>query len=82
MTHDELRTLTAAVILSGLFANKDATVRDIEVQEAVLSADALIEALRDIEPIKKRIAEWSEKRRETSIHLKESYAPKGWYPQG
>jgi hypothetical protein len=60
MTHDELRTVIAAIILGGCFSNENATMRDIEIHKAVLATDTLMEALLDPEPLKKRIAEWNE----------------------
>jgi len=68
MTNKELRTLTAAQILSGLLASNSAKAmfgfwRDMKVQEAIFFTDALFEGLDDLEPLKKRIIEWSERRR-------------------
>ncbi|MDR0476091.1 MAG: hypothetical protein LBH43_20790 [Treponema sp.] len=79
MPDNELRTLTAAIILSGLFANRDATRRDVEVQEAVLSADTLLEALNDLAPLQQRIRDYCEKRR-TSVTPKDKPST-GWYPK-
>ena len=82
MTPNELRTFTAAIILSGLFANKDAARIDIEVHEAIIATDALLEGLNDLEPLKKRIIEWSERRRKgcTPPNPEPGWYPKDRYP--
>jgi hypothetical protein len=66
MTNQEVRTFTAAIILAGQYAEGDSVSRDIMVQEAIRTTDVLLEGLNDMEPLKKRITEWSEKRRKGS----------------
>jgi len=66
MTNQEVRTFTAAIILAGQYAEGDSVNRDIMVQEALKTTDVLLEGLNDMEPIKKRIADYCEKRRKGS----------------
>jgi hypothetical protein len=62
MTNQEVRAFAAAIILAGQYA-EGATQRDMMVQEAILTADALLEGLDDMEPLKKRIEGFYESRR-------------------
>jgi len=66
MTENELRTIAASIVLCGQYAEGDSVNRDIMVEEAIKTTDALLEALCDIETLKKRITERSEKRRKGS----------------
>jgi hypothetical protein len=50
MTHDELRALVAAIILSGQLAGESPTKRDVEIQEAIAASETLLEALKDPAP--------------------------------
>ena len=61
MDNDTLRTLTAAIILGGLLANPDSTTRDLEISDAIGSADALLAALKDPGPLNERIENWRKK---------------------
>jgi len=63
MNDTQLRTLTAAIILGGLLANKEtAGNKDFKIQSAIETADKLLEALQDPAKLLKRIDEWQEKR--------------------
>ena len=62
MTNQEVRTFTAAIILSGQYAEGDSIFRDAMVKEAIKTTDTLLEGLNDMEPLKKRIAEYCESR--------------------
>jgi len=83
MTNQEVRTIVAAIILAGQYAEGDSVNRDIMVQEAIKTTDVLLEGLNDMEPLKKRIMEWSEKRRNGSTPPKPKktnmYAYQGFY---
>jgi hypothetical protein len=77
MTSQEIRTFTAAIILAGQYAEGDSLYRDSMVLEAIKTTDALLEALDDIESLKKRKAEYYEKRRKGSTppeRTKRTYA--------
>jgi hypothetical protein len=62
MTNQEIRTFAAAVILSGQLANKERGLRDIEIHEAISTADTLLEAVKNPASLNKRIAEYCKSR--------------------
>ena len=75
MTSQDIRTFTAAIILAGQYAEGNSISRDLMVQEAIKTTDALLEVLCDIEPLMKRITEWGEKRRNNSAQPKPKKTP-------
>jgi len=63
MDDTQLRTLTAAIILGGMLANKETSGnKDSKIQNAIDTADKLLEAISDPAPLNKRIDDWAEKR--------------------
>ena len=62
MTEQELRTLTAAIILGGQYASGETARRDIEIRDAIETTDALLEALKDPAPLKKRLEDFRKSR--------------------
>ena len=80
MTEQELRTLTAAIILGGRGAERNSTQRDIMVKKAVLTTNTLFEGLKDLALLEKRIAEWSNKKRTAGPPQNVGWYPKDRYP--
>jgi len=63
MNDTQLRTLTAAVILGGLLANKEtAGNKDSKIQNAIDTADKLLKALQDPAKLLKRIDDFQTSR--------------------
>jgi hypothetical protein len=62
MTNQEIRAFTAAVILGGQLANKERGLRDIEIHEAISTADTLLAAIENPAQLNKQIAEYCKSR--------------------
>jgi len=77
MTSQDVRAFTAAIILAGQYAEGDAVNRDIMVQEAIKTTDALLEGLNDMEPLNKRVTEYFENRRKKSEATDKLLAERG-----
>jgi len=79
MTEQELRALIAATILGGRYADDDRPRLDEMIYGAIVTTDTLLEGLKDLTPLKKRIEEWKKQREQSGVSR---YKPQtGRYPK-